>query len=285
MSKAWVAIAVVMTTCVAGVNTARGRASASTTIVVTTTADDLTTNGDCTLREAILAADTDAAVDACAAGNGSDTVIAPAGTYTLALGELAVSSNVSLVGVGGATVIDGGGVALNARAFHVLSRGTLSVSKLTVQHAASAFRNDGTLSLTKVNVAQVGTDGNNVDPTVIGASGIDNHGTATVTNGYFTASGDLVDDNQPQALFLNPAGASLTLTSSTVRDLTQGVHAIDVVSNSGNLKISKTIFDGTLSTGKTSGGGFAAGPGAVEVEISRAGLNVKSLASAATGLI
>jgi hypothetical protein len=39
------------------------------------------------------------------------------------------------------------------------------------------------------------------------------------------------------------------------------------------------------STGKTGGGGFAAGPGAVEVEIARAGLNVKSLASVATWLI
>ena len=36
---------------------------------------------------------------------------------------------------------------------------------------------------------------------------------------------------------------------------------------------------------KTGGGGFAPGPGAAEVEISRAGLNVKSLASAATRLI
>jgi len=39
------------------------------------------------------------------------------------------------------------------------------------------------------------------------------------------------------------------------------------------------------SAGKTGGGGLAAGPGTGEVEISRAGLNVKSLASAATRLI
>jgi hypothetical protein len=39
------------------------------------------------------------------------------------------------------------------------------------------------------------------------------------------------------------------------------------------------------SAGKTGGGGFAAGPGAVEGEISRAGLNVKSLASVDTQLI
>ena len=42
---------------------------------------------------------------------------------------------------------------------------------------------------------------------------------------------------------------------------------------------------GGKSAGKTGGSGFAAGPGAVEVEISRAGLNVKSLASVDTQLI
>ena len=44
------------------------------------------------------------------------------------------------------------------------------------------------------------------------------------------------------------------------------------------------LCDADRSAGKT-GGGLATGPGAVEVEISRAGLNVKSLASAATRLI
>jgi hypothetical protein len=45
------------------------------------------------------------------------------------------------------------------------------------------------------------------------------------------------------------------------------------------------LRDAGKSAGKTGGGGFAAGPGAVEGEISRAGWNVKSLASAATRLI
>jgi hypothetical protein len=44
------------------------------------------------------------------------------------------------------------------------------------------------------------------------------------------------------------------------------------------------LCDAGKSAGKT-GGGLAAGTGAGEVEISRAGLNVKSLASAATRLI
>ena len=44
------------------------------TITVDTTADANTANGNCTLREAIIAANTDTAVDNCPAGSGADTI-------------------------------------------------------------------------------------------------------------------------------------------------------------------------------------------------------------------
>jgi len=40
-------------------------------------------NGNCTLGEAIFAANVDAAVDGCAAGSGSDEIFVPAGVYLL----------------------------------------------------------------------------------------------------------------------------------------------------------------------------------------------------------
>ena len=52
-------------------------------ITVTTTTDELNADGDCSLREAITAANNDAAVDACVAGSGADTIEIPAGLYTL----------------------------------------------------------------------------------------------------------------------------------------------------------------------------------------------------------
>jgi CSLREA domain-containing protein len=52
-------------------------------ITVNTTADELNADGDCSLREAIAAANTDAAVDACAKGSGADTINVPSGTYPL----------------------------------------------------------------------------------------------------------------------------------------------------------------------------------------------------------
>src|SRR5262249_55620890 len=64
---------------------APARPAYANTITVTTTADDVTGNGNCTLREAIQAATPAAAVDACPAGSGADTIALAAGaTYTLA---------------------------------------------------------------------------------------------------------------------------------------------------------------------------------------------------------
>lgn len=59
-------------------------AFAGTTINVTTTADELNTDGDCSLREAVAAANYDVTVDACPAGNGGDIIDLPAGTYNVA---------------------------------------------------------------------------------------------------------------------------------------------------------------------------------------------------------
>jgi len=52
-------------------------ANADTIINVNTTDDELNSDGDCSLREAIRAANSDAAVDACLAGSGADTIIPP----------------------------------------------------------------------------------------------------------------------------------------------------------------------------------------------------------------
>ena len=48
---------------------------------VTTTADELNSNGNCSLREAIRAANTDSAVDTCPSGSGADAILLPYGDY------------------------------------------------------------------------------------------------------------------------------------------------------------------------------------------------------------
>jgi len=52
-------------------------------ITVTTAVDELNSDGDCALREAVQAANSDTAIDACIAGNGWDTISIPAGNYEL----------------------------------------------------------------------------------------------------------------------------------------------------------------------------------------------------------
>jgi CSLREA domain-containing protein len=229
--------------------------AASSTIVVTTTADDLAHNGNCTLREALLAADTDHAVDACHGGSGPDTIVLSAGTYTLTLGELTVNSTASLLGVGAATFIDGGGASLGLRAIHVMSHGHLSISKLTVRHAASAFRNDGTLSLSHVNVVANGANGESVDPAVIGASGIDNHGAATVANSLFANNSDLIGNGVEQPVLTNAAGGTLNVGFTTFKGTGLSVFHDDVfVQNDGTLNVSNTVFDGALDSSAYDGG-------------------------------
>ena len=87
----------------------------------------MTDDGDCSLREALQAANTDIAVDACPAGDGWDTIMVPAGTYTLTLtgsgedgnttGDLDVLESVTILGAGaGSTTIDGND---SDRVFHV----------------------------------------------------------------------------------------------------------------------------------------------------------------------
>jgi CSLREA domain-containing protein len=90
-----------------------------TLMTVNTVEDEVNTDGDCSLREAIIAANTDTAIDACPAGNGFDIVRIPAGLYLLtipgqkedssATGDLDIEDGIALVGEGqGVTVINGG---------------------------------------------------------------------------------------------------------------------------------------------------------------------------------
>jgi CSLREA domain-containing protein len=90
---------------------------ADAAISVTTPYDELNSDGDCSLREAIHAANTDSRADACPAGSGSDIIQLRGQVYRLAIagfledenatGDLDISSHVTLAGKGRArTIID-----------------------------------------------------------------------------------------------------------------------------------------------------------------------------------
>ncbi len=141
-------------------------------LTVTTSTDELNADGDCSLREAIRAANTDTAVDACGAGSGSDTLLIPAGTYTLTLtgapedaaasGDLDLLQPVTLVGAGvNVTIIDGNATD---RVLHVLAQG-VSLNTLTIRNGNSGSNNAAGIqivngSVTGAQIAVTGNSGN-----------------------------------------------------------------------------------------------------------------------------
>jgi hypothetical protein len=123
-------------------------------IAVTTTVESPGADGDCTLGEAIQAAEGDGRVDACAAGAGADTITLPTGIYSLG-SAVTTSAGRSAFLVTTAIRIVGRTVTLRAdhsagelRFFQVASTGELTLEGLTLtggvaQGAAGTYGNGG----------------------------------------------------------------------------------------------------------------------------------------------
>jgi len=178
-------------------------AAQAAVITVTTTAEELNVDGDCSLREAIAAANGDAPVDACPAGSGVDTIVIPAGTYPIGL-ELAVTSDLTISGAAAATTIwDGGGsgrvlniaTAVTATVQGVtitngngnggggiFNLGGLTVTNSTISGNVATGDGGGIFNLGGLTVANSTISGNNGGSFGLGGGGIFNQGNLTVTN-------------------------------------------------------------------------------------------------------
>lgn len=148
---------------------------AGTTILVTTTTDELTIDGDCSLREAVRAANLNSAFDACAAGSAaaSDTIVLQAGvTYLLTRagiddttvnGDLDITDDVTILG--SAATVNGNGATVLDRVFHILGNSVVSMSDVTIRSGRTSsfgagIRNAGTLTLRDVTVTLNQSTGN-----------------------------------------------------------------------------------------------------------------------------
>jgi CSLREA domain-containing protein len=256
---------------------------AAVIITVNTTDDELNTDGDCALREAIRAANLDTAVDACAAGSGADTIsfassVVP-GTFLLtrrnlpfepedeaATGDLDITDDLTITGAGvDATIIDGGkGLFEPAdpsddRVFDIAPAGqpiVVEIAHVTVTGGAGGIRNrnSGTLTLHHTTVSG-NSDG----------SGISNGGTLTLTNSTVsgnTTAASVVSDNGvigdggDGGGIVNSFG-TMTLTNSTVSGNTTG--AGDGGGDGGgilNFFGTLTLINSTVSGNTTGAGGF-----------------------------
>jgi CSLREA domain-containing protein len=149
---------------------------------------------DCSLREAVLAANTDAAVGGCPAGGGADTIALAGGTYTLSIpvgapgddGDLDVAGPLAIRHDGVTpAVIDAGGID---RVIQVLATGTLTASGFTLRNgrtaqAGAGIRNEGTLNLSDATVAANTSTGSF-------GGGISDAGVATMSLTNVTVSGN-----------------------------------------------------------------------------------------------
>jgi CSLREA domain-containing protein len=144
--------------------------AANYTVTKTADTNDGACNRDCSLREALAAAN---------AQPSRDSIRISAGTYTLTLGQLEIGTDLRLRGTGaGTTVVDGGG---SGRVLVILA-GNVRIDDLTIQNGnaneSSGIENFGTLRLQNVavrgNVA--GEDG----------AGIRNSGQMTISDSFIT---------------------------------------------------------------------------------------------------
>jgi CSLREA domain-containing protein len=223
-------------------------------ITVTTTDDELNSDGDCALREAIQAANTDAAVDACVAGNGADTVVVPSGTYTLTIsgagennnqtGDLDILDHLTLTGDGaGLTVLDGNNLD---RVLHMWMGLTVEINALTITHGqvfetnGGGIFNQGTLTLNNVAL---------LENTVV--SNLKNGGgglqiVASSLDSSATLNGCLVDGNEA------PVGGGIANAIGTGLESTMTVNDSTVSNNTA------TMWAGGLSVANFSGAQNAA---------------------------
>jgi len=144
--------------------------ASAVSIVVNSTADTLLDDGECTLREAIIAAITDTASGSspgeCAAGSGADTIILPAGVYTLTLGnQLDIFSDITINGNSkDNTIIQADNCnpvtdptcTHTHRVFFVHDIGSLTLNNLKIRHGVDSgggIANFGTLKITNSTVS------------------------------------------------------------------------------------------------------------------------------------
>ncbi len=117
------------------------------TITVNVFTDEDTDNTNCSLREAIIAANTNAVYRGCSAGAGSDDITLPAGTFTLTLGKQlpVVTSSMTINGnsrtdtfVQASTcdpvTLPGGCTPATYRVLEVGGGGSLTINNLTIRH-------------------------------------------------------------------------------------------------------------------------------------------------------
>jgi CSLREA domain-containing protein len=211
------------------------------TISVNTTADELNSDGDCSLREAMQAANTNAAVDACGAGDPGPTVdvidFSVTGTITLGSALPPISEAMTIDGPGDASLtVNGagaGGIILDVAAGAALNLRELTVANSSGGFQGGAITNAGTLTVTDVTFsANSATNG----------GAVYNQGTATITDSTFAGNSS---SGVGGAIFKN--GPTLTITNTTFSQNSAGTNGGAIFGSS--YTVENSTFAGNTASG------------------------------------
>jgi CSLREA domain-containing protein len=195
-----------------GLSTAANAAN----IVVNTLTDGSVT-GACTLRDAITAANTDTAVNGCAAGSGADTI-----TFSLS-GTITLGTTLPAIVSGSTIAVDGTGQSV-----------TVSGNNLV-----RVLGNVGVLQLKNLSVA------NGFSGRFEGGGGILNEGTLVVDNCTFYGNNTAIVGGA----VLNQGAATLSVNNSTF----SGNHAsgnggaIEAIGTLSNISVTNSTFSGNTT--------------------------------------
>ncbi|MBI4787134.1 MAG: CSLREA domain-containing protein [Chloroflexi bacterium] len=177
-------------------------------ITVNTTADEYGSGASCSLREAIQAANTDAAFGGCTAGSGTDTITLPAGTYTFtragasedsnATGDLDVTSDITINGAGSSnTTID---AAQIDRVLHVFAGNTVELNGVTITNgktpndSAGHCYGGGVYNAGSLTIAD-STISDNATGTIPGSHGCNGGGLSLADNSTTTIRRSTISNN------------------------------------------------------------------------------------------
>jgi len=267
---------------------------ASGPIIVNSTADPGSA-GICALRDAITAANSEVAVNGCAAGTGNDTInFTVSGTITLGSTLPGIANTLTIDGTGQTVTVSGnslfGILVVNPGATLNLQFLTLTDGSVTGARAATggnagggAISNQGTLTVSNCTFsADLATGGLGTGTTGNGGNSeggaIFNNGTLTVTNSTFSANlatgGDAEHNGnggvgEGGAVFNS---GTVTVTNSTFSanqapagnsdaDGTGGNGEGGAVFTNGTVTVTNSTFSANRATGGVGTGGSSDGHG------------------------
>ena len=241
------------------------------TITVNTTDDEINIDGDCSLREAIKAANTNAAVDNCTSGStGADTINVPAGTYTFAIastnedanadGDLDITDtngSLTITGAGaGSTIIEAHASAGSGddRVFHIISGATATLEDMTIRHGnvtgdGGGIYDQGTLTINSSTISDNTASGN--------SGGIFNEGTFIINSS--TISGNTASSSGAGGIGFSQCTGTNEINNSTVSGNAANNNGGGLGGGGSGCSVTirySTITDNTADTGD---GGYSGG--------------------------